>query len=213
MPARGAVRVARREKGGLERDSKTIFSHLMPGASDVLLLQDTATMDLAAEEREGIIRVRITVTNEKAGHHIPTDHPARNILLVLSVADWSGRELPRVSGPVIPEWGGTAGQSTDYGGRAGKIFAKVFEELWTEVFPTAAYWNPTILREDTRVPALGKDVSYYDFRSVEARYPIAITAKLIFRRAFKPLSDIKRWRDPDILMEEVTTRLEKSPVR
>lgn len=200
MPRRGATRFARTDKGALQRDPNTVFSHLMPGAADVALLQDTASLDLQTVRVGDILHVKVTVVNEKAGHHIPTDHPARNILLVVTTTDSDGRPLPMVSGPVIPDWGGQGGEPNDYAGRPGRGYAKILEELWTEVSPTAAYWNPTVLREDTRIPALGRDMSEYGFAAPSALGSVKVSAQLIFRRAFKSLAKQKSWNMDDILM-------------
>jgi hypothetical protein len=87
MPRRGTNIFARPVDGGRWRDANTIFSHLMPGAADIPLLQDTARLELRTKQDGSILRVDVSVTNEKAGHHIPTDHPARNILLVVEASD------------------------------------------------------------------------------------------------------------------------------
>jgi mono/diheme cytochrome c family protein len=211
MPRRGVSRFARAEKGGLQRDPETIFSHLMPGAADVALLQDTAKLEVEAQQDGPIIRAKVLVTNEKAGHHIPTDHPARNILLVVSATDGNRQDLPFVGGPLVPDWGGAGDEPTDYAGRPGRGFAKILEELWTEISPTAAYWNPTILREDSRIPALGSDVTHYEFRAPPAGGPVHVNAKLIFRRAFKSLGEMKSWGTRDILMEQAGTEIASVP--
>jgi hypothetical protein len=200
MPRRGATLIARAEKGALQRDPNTVFSHLMPGAADIALLQDTASLGLQTVRKGDILHVKVTVVNEKAGHHIPTDHPARSILLVVSTTDSDGQPLPMLSGPVIPDWGGRGEEPNDYAGRPGRGYAKILEELWTEVSPTAAYWNPTVLREDTRIPALGQDVSEYEFAAPSDVGSVKVSARLIFRRAFKSLARQKNWNTDDILM-------------
>lgn len=207
MPRRGATRIARADKGSMEREANAVFSHLMPGAADIALLQDTASLDLQASRDGNILRVKVIVVNEKAGHHIPTDHPARNILLVVSATDSRGQPLPMLSGPVIPEWGGTGDEPNDYAGQPGRGYAKILEELWTQVSPTAAYWNPTVLREDTRIPALGRDVSEYEFAAPSDFGAVNVTAQLIFRRAFKSLGKQKSWNTDDILMISKIRRL------
>ncbi len=201
MPHRGASHFARPDKGARERDPQTIFSHLMPGAADVALLQDTAKLEVEAQRQEVRIQVEVRVTNEKAGHHIPTDHPARNILLVVSATDGQGQELEHLGDQVIPDWGGVGDEPNDYAGRPGRGYAKILEELWTEVSPTAAYWNPTVLREDTRIPAKATDVTRYEFRVPQDGGPVTIEARLIFRRAFKELAELKSWGIQDIEME------------
>ena len=76
-------------------------------------------------------------------------------------------------------------------------------ELWTEVTPTGAYWNPTRVLSDNRLPALGSDLSRFVF-AAPAEGPARIEVRLFFRRAFKQLMDQKGWDVPDILMEEQT---------
>jgi hypothetical protein len=203
MPRRGATLVALVDEGGQERDPQTIFSHLMPGAADTALLQDTATVEVNAQRQGDRINLEVRVTNENAGHHIPTDHPARNILLVVSATDSQGGELGYLGDQRIPDWGGTGTDADDYGGRPGKRYAKILEELWTEVAPSVAYWNPTVTREDTRIAALATDVTNYKFAAPSAG-PALIEVRLVFRRAFKNLADQKGWNDPDILMEKIT---------
>ena len=190
------------EKGGLHRREGSILSHRMPGADDVDLLQNTAKLKINAHRVGDRIKAEILVTNEKAGHHIPTDHPARNILLVVSATDARGQELKSLGDQVIPDWGGKGDAPDDYAGRPGKGYAKILEELWTEISPTAAYWRQIVLREDTRIPALATEVTHYEFRAPKDPGPVTIEAKLIFRRAFKELAEQKKWNVKDIVMEQ-----------
>jgi hypothetical protein len=83
----------------------------------------------------------------------------------------------------------------------GKIFAKILMELWTELTPTAAYWNPTRIVSDNRLAALAADTSTYTF-AAPAGSGATIEVRLLYRRAFKELMDQKGWDVPDILMEE-----------
>jgi hypothetical protein len=194
-------------RGGMDRDPNQVFSHNFPGASDVEFLQDTAIMQLDARRNGGRIVVDVRVTNENAGHHIPTDHPMRNILLVVSAETIDGQALELAEGSLVPVWGGVGTEPDDYAGRPGKGFAKILEERWTGVAPAVAYWNPTVIKEDTRIPARNSDRSNYVF--VESGLnPVEVTAELIFRRAFKDLADIKGWNDPDISMELAKVVLE-----
>jgi uncharacterized protein (TIGR03437 family) len=124
------------------------------------------------------------------------------MLLIVSATDSGNQDLVSLDGPVVPNWGGAGSAPEDYGGKPGRGFAKILEQLWTEVAPTAAYWSPTVLREDTRIPALGKDVSEYDFLAPATGGAVRVSAKLVFRRAFRQLSSWKQWNDPDILMKQ-----------
>jgi uncharacterized protein (TIGR03437 family) len=209
MPHRGTNFAALAETGAHLRDPKTVFSHLMPGAADRGLLEKTAGLVVEARQSGPLVHVKVTVTNEKAGHHIPTDHPSRNILLAVS-ARAGNQDLISYGGPVIPNWGGTGSAPEDYAGKPGRGYAKILEELWTEVAPTAAYWNPTVLRADTRIPALAQDVSEYDFVAPAGGGPVQVEARLLFRRAFRQLSVWKQWNDPDILMNQSTVSVAAS---
>lgn len=201
MPHRGTNFAARSDQGGNSRDPQTVFSHLMPGASDPNLLQNTAALTVAAQQAGPLIHVTVTVTNQKAGHHIPTDHPSRNILLVVT-ANAGNQALTPYDGPVIPSWGGTGSTADDYGGALGRGYAKILQELWTQVSPTVAYWSPTVLEADTRIPALGQDVSEYDFVAPTGGGTVQVGAKLLYRRAFRQLSLWKQWNVADILMNQ-----------
>jgi len=207
MPPTGNTRFALADRGGISRPHAKIRSHRMTGADDIGLLQDTARLKLEAELKADRLCVKVHVTNENAGHHIPTDHPARHILLVLTVTGTDGKPLHQSSGPVLPEWAGTGDEPSDYAGRPGKVYAKILEELWTEIRPTAAYWRQIVLRQDTRIPARATDTTECVFAAPSVVAPVQIKAKLVFRRAFKELAQQKKWQVDDILMEEEVLRI------
>ena len=193
-------------RGGLVRDPQQVFAHDFPGAADVNLLQDTVKLKLIAERRDGKIVVQVSVTNENAGHHIPTDHPMRNIILVIDAKDPAGKRLTYGGIQTVPEWGGVGASPGDYAGLPGKGYAKILEELWTETSPTIAYWRQTKIKEDTRIPARETDVTRYEFETTSDG-EVTIEAKLIFRRAFKQLAETKGWDCDDILMASETARV------
>jgi hypothetical protein len=119
-----------------------------------------------------------------------------------------GEQLEYLGAQFVPDWGGVGEEENDYGGLPGNGYAKILEERWTEISPTAAYWNATTLLEDTRIPALGTDVTSYEFRVPETGGPIEISVELVFRRAFKKLAETKGWDDPDVVMETERVILE-----
>lgn len=185
------------EKGGLYRDPNRIHSHYMPGAKDEGLLRNSVTMTSTVTVDDGKIVLDVYITNDKTGHHVPTGVPLRHMILKLEAIDAEGNPVPLMEGPTLPDWAG------DYAGMPGKVFAKVLEDLWTGEAPTAAYWRPIRLVEDTRIPAMATDVSRYVFpASVDG--PVTIRVELLLRRAFQKLMEQKGWDDPDILMEEQT---------
>ncbi len=191
-----------------ERDPATIFSHRMPGAADVHLLQNTAELELTARV-EGIdLVVTARVTNALAGHHIPTDNPLRNMLLLVDARDSQGQPLALVDGPIIPDWGGVGDpESGNYAGLPGVLYAKVLADFYTGETPTTAYWRQTRLVSDNRIPALATDESVYRFRLPSSGASV-VEARLIFRRAFIELMQQKGWDTPDILMEQTRVVIE-----
>ena len=202
MPHLGATHFARPDKGAAERDPQTIFSHLMPGAASTDLLQSAVTMSVATRREGDRVIAEVTIVNDRTGHHVPTDSPLRQMILLVRATDGEGHTLPLQDGPTVPTWGGV-GDPTEgyYAGLPGKAFAKVLMELWTEIAPTGAYWNPTRIVSDNRLAAFATDTSTYTFAAPN-NGNATVEVKLIFRRAFKTLMDQKGWEAPDIVMEQ-----------
>jgi hypothetical protein len=204
MPTTGATLIARPDKGGLVRDPATIPGHLMPGAADEALLRAAVTMTATATRTGDRLRVRVAIVNDRTGHHVPTDSPLRQVILLVQASTTDGGTLDQLGGPVLPAWTGTGRGPGHYAGRPGRAYAKILEELWTEVWPTGAYWNQTRIRSDNRIPALGRDETSYTFRAPTGR-AAKVTVTLLYRRAYIGLAEQKRWNVPDIVM--ATTEL------
>ncbi len=195
------------DKGGVERDPMTIPAHTFPGASNVELLQNSVTMTASASREQDQVLVEVTIVNDKTGHHVPTDSPLRQMILLVSAVDEQGQTLPLREGPTVPDWGGVGdAEQGYYAGLPGKGYAKILIELWTEISPSGAYWNPTHIVSDNRLAAFESDTSKYIFES-SAGSEIKSRSHLLFRRAFKELMDQKGWDVADILMEEVILTL------
>jgi hypothetical protein len=209
MPQAKNDHFARLDKGGMNRDSQTIFSHRMPGASDIELLQNAVTMTANAIKKDNRLIIEVEITNDRTGHDIPTDSPLRQMILLVNVTDENGQLLPMSAGERVPDWGGV-GDSIDgyYAGLPGKGFAKILSELWTNVTPSGSYWNPTKILSDDRIAAFATDISTYIF-AAPAGGKANIKITLLFRRAFKELMDQKGWDVPDIIMEQQTFTVEK----
>jgi hypothetical protein len=202
-------------KSGVERAPLTIPAHIFPGASNTDLLQNAVTMSVSASHEGDKVTVEVTIVNDKTGHHIPTDSPLRQMILLISATDGQGalagtsQALPLLDGSTVPEWGGVGDPDKGYyAGLPGKGFAKILRELWTEISPTGAYWNPTRVVSDNRIPAFGIDTSVYTFAG-SANGNTTVKVTLLFRRAFKLLMDQKGWDVPDIMMLQQTIQVEK----
>ena len=202
MPVTEDTWFALPEKGGHLREPGRIFSHQMPGASDVELLQNAVTMTVQTSSLAGQLVVDVAIANDKTGHDVPTDSPLRHLILLVKAADGAGKSLDLADGPTLPEWCGL-GDPVDghYAGLPGVAYAKILEEQWTGVEPSGAYWNPTRIVSDNRIGAFETAKSSYTF-VLPKTGPVSLDVMLLFRRAFKDLMDQKKWNTPDILMEE-----------
>lgn len=207
MPATDATRIVTSEQGGLERPAGHVHDHRMPGAMDEQLLQNAVTMTASADVATDKLTVMVTITNDKTGHHVPTDSPLRHLILRVAAADSHGAPLPLLDGPVLPPWVGVGDPNEGYyAALPGRAFAKVLEERWTGVSPTGAYWNPTRVVSDNRLPAFAADTSTYVFAPpADGKGTVEII--LLFRRAFIELMDQKGWDVPDIVMARSTIQL------
>jgi nitrate/TMAO reductase-like tetraheme cytochrome c subunit len=196
MPVTEEEYIALEEVGGLRRAAGFVSDHHMPGAADVDFIMDSVLLKLDGRRTAEGIEVEVRITNRGVGHHLPTGHPARNMVLVVSATDGLGRELPLVEGRRIPSWGG------ELAGLPGKGFAKVLEDPWTGEWPTVAYWNPTTIRDDTRIPALATDQTRYIFAAPASSQVVVVSTRLIFRRAYPELARQKLWVDPDLVVAQ-----------
>ncbi len=191
------------EKGGIARSYVELNHHTMPGASDEKLLQNSVTMTSSAQRSGEQLEIEVSITNDQTGHHIPTDSPSREMILVVEATDAAGNVLQLVEGPVLPEYSG------NFAGQPGKSFAKVLRDEWTGEMPTVAYWRPVTIALDTRLAALATDITRYTF-ALPAEATAQVRVRLLFRRTFQAVAQQKGFTDPDILMEEITLQVKKS---
>jgi len=164
-------------------------------------------MNTTAGLEDDTVVVQVEITNDQTGHHVPTDFPGRHLILLVQARDADGTLLTQLAGPTVPEWGGIGDPGEGYyAGLPGKALAKVLEEIWTEITPSAAYWNPTRVLSDNRLAAFATDRSSYTFAAPEDG-EVTIEVTLLFRRAFIELMDQKGWDAPDKIMEQQTVQL------
>jgi len=189
-------------KGGVERDPLTIPAHTFPGASSTDLLQNAVTMSVSSRRDGNRVIIEVNILNNRTGHHVPSDSPLRQLILLVQAAGPGGEPLVQVDSPMLPDWAGIGDPAEGYyAGLPGKAYARILEEIWTGISPTGAYWNPTRVVSDNRIPAFGSDTSTYIFEA-PAVGSITVDISLFFRRAFIQLMEWKGWDVPDILMEE-----------
>lgn len=200
MPPTGGDRFATVEAGSVARDPETIHSHKMLGITDEAFMRDALTVTVNAARSGDQIVVNVSILNDNTGHHIPTDSPLRQLILVVEARDQSGKHLHQVQGPALPEWTGVGDPEHGYyAGLPGEAYAKILQETWTEVFPSGAYWMPTAILSDNRIPAMGNAESEYRF-VLDQEGPVQVSIRLLYRRAFIDLADLKGWDDADLIL-------------
>ena len=203
-------RFALQREGGILRNPSTIPSHINYGVRNVSFMSDAIELETHATLKDNILTVSVILRNVKAGHHYPTGSPMRNMILLVDAVDKKGKPLPMTTGERVPTWGGVGTREDgNYAGLPGKGFAKVLKDLalypdgqrrrrFQKEYP-APHWRPTLVESDNRIPAHGFDTSNYQFLVPETLSGhISVTARLIYRRAFKRWLDAKGFKIEDI---------------
>ncbi len=172
-------------------------SHAFIGATPDTLA-DAVTLDLDARVDGGALVVEARVANVGAGHAFPTGVSIRNAVLVIE-ARVDGQPLPRIDGPTVPFYGSAAGSNApdDVAGRPGRGFARVLEGRINGAGPVVApvlFIDAEAVQSDTRILAGEEDISTYRFALDGVLVPEAeVTARLLYRRAWRDLAVTKNW--------------------
>lgn len=173
-------------------------SHRFTGSTPGTL-SESIDLALDASQVGDELQVTASVTNAGAGHHFPTGISIRNALLVIE-ATLDGVALPQLSGEVIPFYGSAEGASgpDDLAGRPGKGFARVLEGRINGEGPVVRpvlFIDAEGVSSDTRIPSGETDTSSYSFdlAGLESNASVDISARLIYRRAWRDVQVTKGW--------------------
>ena len=124
------------------------------------------------------------------------------MILIVSAYDDNGVPLELLTGSLLPDWTGYGDPETGhFAGLPGEVYAKVLEEIWSQQSPSGSYWNQTRLLSDNRIPALETANSSYVFQA-ENIESVQVEVKLVYRRAYIELQQLKGWLDSDLLLAE-----------
>jgi hypothetical protein len=157
------------------------------------------------------LKVTVTIYNDKTGHHVPTGHTSRNMILLVTAKGSTGDTLKFIGGEKVPRWGGVGNISKgNYSGYAGKGFAKILEDL--DGNSPAPQWRQTRILSDNRLAAFAIDTSYYFFKAPSSSERVTIKGRLVFRRFFRQWMDEKGFDIPDIVMQDTSVTLTASHV-
>ncbi len=195
------TRFAPAAKGGLERDPRTIATHRNPGTRDIAFLSDAIEMSLQVVEIGDTVDVVVRLTNRGAGHHFPTGVPMRNMILLVEAVEAGGERPTYLDGPVLARWAGVgAPEEGNYAGLPGVGFARILRDV-AKTYPRfdldvqspTPHWRQAVIVTDSRIPARTTHVSRYRFlRHRRSGDCVTVTARLIYRRAFKAWIEAKK---------------------
>ena len=142
------------------------------------------------------------------------------MILIVRAIDSGGNELKYLGENIIPFWGGRGDvKEGNYEGLPGKGFAKILFESWTQyerlkvatrsqqIFP-APQWRTVKIKSDTRIPALTKDKSAYEFQLTDSKGTYTVDCLLIYRRTFKTWAKMKKYDLKDIILAEKKLKVE-----
>lgn len=190
-------RFALEKEGSILRDPATVASHTLFGINDEAFMRESVTLTARAEVGGDKMQIMVTVKNVKAGHHIPTGSPMRNMVLRVDARDGQGKRLAMLDGETIPLWAGTGPEPEgNYAGLPGKGYAKVLKrwpeyladrrfQVLSHLYPSP-FWRPIVLDYDNRIPADRTDTSAYRFKlPEEIAKPVRVSVRLIYRKTFK----------------------------
>lgn len=175
-----------------QRDPNTIRSHRIEGTTPYYL-ENAVDLSVDCVRDATGADVVVTVANNTTGHHVPTGVTVRNmILLVEAVRLSDGALLTHLGTQVVDDLGGVGNPAQGYySGLAGKMYAKRNHDA--NMNGPTFFTDATGLTYDTRIPALGSDMTTYRFDVPPGTGEVEIRTRLIYRRAFRFLVDAKGW--------------------
>jgi hypothetical protein len=185
---------------GVERDPQTIHPHHFEGVTETQL-GTAAYLEIDAAKEGDELVVTASVTNANSGHRLPAGIFLRNFILLVKAQDKNGKPLKFLSGETVPDWGGIGSpEDGNYAGLPGKGFARVTADENGNI--NVPDWKVRRIVSDNRIKQKQTDTSTYVFLAPKDAGEPTVEAKLIYRRAFKPLADAKKWKLDDFVMAE-----------
>ncbi|MBL8956311.1 MAG: hypothetical protein JNK82_36395 [Myxococcaceae bacterium] len=191
MPPTGAPQACRFPLPA-DRPPADVRSHAFPGTT-AEFLEDAVSLTLTLSADAGAVEAIVRVTNDRTGHHVPTGVTIRNVVLLVEATLPDSGELPLEQGGRVHPLGGFGDggwRAGYYGGRPGKLFAKVNHDVQGR--GPAFFTEAAGITWDNRLPPLATDETRYVF-AAPAGGAVHVHARLIYRRSWRALVDAKQW--------------------
>ena len=165
------------------------------------MLKSCLRLAIHAEHETGGVKVEVELRPDGVGHRVPTGFVDRHLVLVVEAFNADGQPMGPAVGPRLPLDAGKA-----LADRSGKLFAKLLKDH-TGHSP-APFWQADPEPTDTRLTAGIADHSAYLFSSDTK----TLRARVLYRRFWQEVAEVKRWPDSDIVVAEQQTEVERSDV-
>lgn len=191
MGSNGATTAAE-SFGTVVRDPSQLHAHEFQGTTDDYV-RNAATVRVIAIRSGSRFEIHAAVTNDRTGHKVPSGVTTRNMILLVDATGPDGVGLPfdLDASETVPVWAGAGDPEAGYyAGLPGRGFTKVLTDGANDnVFFTEA----TAVKSDNRIPAGATDWSSYVVELPEADAAARVDVRLIYRRAFRAIVDLKGW--------------------
>ncbi|MCI0650873.1 MAG: hypothetical protein L0Z55_03195 [Planctomycetes bacterium] len=177
----------------LIRPGSQIHDHDIRGSTPEFL-DNAVTLELSAAVAGNFLEVAVDITNDQAGHSVPTGIPLRHLVLVVEATTGADPiALTQVLGPEVDENVAVAGDPDlgYYGGMPGKVYGHILEDAGGN-YPVF-YTEGAALAFDTAIAPLATDSTLYTFALPAGGGAVDVRARLIYRRAYRQWIDDKEW--------------------
>jgi hypothetical protein len=174
-----------------ERRPGTIRQHEIRGTTPPFL-ENALTLEVDETIDFGEYRLDVTVTNDLAGHAVPTGVMLRNVILLVLAEDGEGMLLPLAAGDLVDGVGGVGDYlDGDYTGMPGQAF---YRNMSNGIVDQVFYTEAQAILSDTRIqPGQSYAGSFVFDLGADGPRMIDTEVKLIYRRSYRPLLLAKGW--------------------
>lgn len=199
------------------RPAEQRHHHGFPGVYSGML-DDPIDIDVEVVPFAGRVEIKTQVHNRVMGHNWPTGVAFRNAMLVVEV--WvEGQPLTQLSGDQVPDWGSDDEPGTqpgDYGGMAGRGYAKVLEGQINGEGPVVSpvnFFDAQSLLSKTTIPPGETDFGLFTFEMPLGTLPgdeLEVRTRIVYRRLWRAVAVTKGWTELDFdepwerVVEDVT---------
>ncbi|HEV3143652.1 MAG TPA: multiheme c-type cytochrome [Gemmataceae bacterium] len=185
--------------GGIDRDPATLGNHRFFAGSQLDMLRRCLHLKVELRAEGDQQRATVSIETEGVGHRVPTGFIDRHLVLVVIARDDTGKEVPPVEGPRLPELAG------EVRGQPGRLYAKILKDFAGH--SPVPFWRADTRPEDSRLLPGQTETSTWLFPASTRK----VEARLLYRKFWTEVAAAKGW--PENEMEVAKTAMERNGVR